>query len=60
MLVEPSVASVIEAYDFSFSRKLKNTIVNSEFVKVTTSNLTLQNLLGVLNENILLTPHNIE
>ena len=56
MLVEPSVAFVIEAYDIFF-RKLKNTIVNSELVEVTISNLTLQNLLGVLNENIWLNPH---
>ena len=57
MLVEPSVAFVIEAYDFSFFRKLKNSIVNSEFVKMSTSHLTLQNLLGVLNANIWLNPH---
>ena len=42
MHVEPSVAFVIEAYLFIhfFLEKLKNNIVNSEFVKMTISNLT--------------------
>ena len=52
MLVEPSVAFVIEAYFFFFLEKLKKNIVNSEFVTMTISNLTLYNLFGVLNENI--------
>ena len=41
MLVGSSVAFVIEAYFIFFLEKLKNNIVNSEFVKMTISNLTL-------------------